>query len=47
MGTSLMVRTLSETSSPVVPSPRVAARTKAPFWYVIATPRPSILSSQV
>ena len=35
------------TFSPVVPSPRVAARTNCPSRYVSATPRPSISSSQV
>ena len=36
---------LAVTSSPVAPSPRVAARTKRPSSYVSAMDEPSILSS--
>ncbi len=39
-------RTLDVISSPVVPSPRVAALTKTPFSYRILTARPSSFSSQ-
>ena len=44
-GTSFTVRMLAVTSSPVVPSPRVAARTRRPSSYVKAMDEPSILSS--
>ncbi len=44
-GISLMVSTLWVMSSPVVPSPRVAARTSLPSRYSRLTARPSILSS--
>ncbi len=40
-----MVRTFAVTSSPVVPSPRVAARTSRPSRYCSAMLRPSIFSS--
>ena len=40
-----MVRTFSVTSSPVRPSPRVAARTSRPFSYSSAMASPSIFSS--
>ena len=40
-----MVRRLAVTSSPVLPSPRVAPRTSSPFWYSSATDSPSILGS--
>ena len=42
---SFIVSTLAVTSSPVTPSPRVAARTRRPRSYSRATARPSILSS--
>ena len=44
-GTSFTVRMLAVTSSPVVPSPRVAARIRRPSSYVSAMDEPSILSS--
>ena len=44
-GTEAIVRMLGVTSSPVVPSPRVAARTSAPFRYTRSTASPSIFSS--
>ena len=44
-GTSFTVRTFTVMSSPVVPSPRVAARMSRPFSYVNATDEPSIFSS--
>ena len=47
VGMSFIVSAFCVTSSPVVPSPRVAARTRRPSRYVSAMPRPSILSSQV
>ena len=45
-GIARIVRTLDVISSPVVPSPRVAALTKTPFSYRILTARPSSFSSQ-
>jgi len=45
-GTLRMVRTLAVTSSPVVPSPRVAARWSRPLAYVRLIARPSIFSSE-
>ena len=44
-GIEAIVRTLWVTSSPVVPSPRVAARTNTPLRYSRLTARPSIFSS--
>ncbi len=44
-GMSLIVRTLAVTSSPVMPSPRVAPRTSRPSRYCRAMLRPSIFSS--
>ena len=44
-GMGRMVRTLDVTSSPRVPSPRVAPRARRPSTYVNAMLRPSILSS--
>ncbi len=44
-GIVVMVRTLSVTSSPVRPSPRVAARTSRPRSYSSAIASPSIFSS--
>ena len=44
-GIVAIVRTLSVTSSPVRPSPRVAARTSRPFSYSSAMASPSIFSS--
>ncbi len=44
-GTSFTVRMFAVTSSPVVPSPRVAARIRRPPSYVSAMDEPSILSS--
>lgn len=44
-GISAIVRTLGVMSSPVRPSPRVAARVSLPSSYVRLTARPSILSS--
>ena len=45
-GMARMVRTLVVMSSPVVPSPRVAARVITPFSYRMLTARPSSFSSQ-
>ena len=45
-GTDLMVRTFAVTSSPVIPSPRVAADTKRPCSYLRLIANPSILGSQ-
>ena len=45
-GTAWIVLTFGVTSSPVVPSPRVAARTRTPLSYTSETDRPSIFSSQ-
>lgn len=44
-GISAIVRTLGVMSSPVRPSPRVAARVSSPCSYVRLTARPSTLSS--
>ena len=44
-GTSRTVRTFTVMSSPVVPSPRVAAFMRRPFSKVNATDDPSIFSS--
>ena len=44
-GTPTTVRTLAVMSSPVRPSPRVAARTSTPRSYVSAQATPSIFSS--
>ncbi len=41
-----IVRTLADTSSPCVPSPRVTARTNRPFSYVSEIAVPSNFSSQ-
>ncbi len=45
-GMALIVRIVEVMSSPVVPSPRVAARTSKPFSYSKLTARPSSFSSQ-
>ena len=44
-GTSWMTLAFSVTSSPMRPSPRVAARSNTPLRYTRANDRPSILSS--
>jgi hypothetical protein len=44
-GMEVMVRMFGVTSSPVLPSPRVAALTSAPSRYTRSIARPSILSS--
>src|SRR3989344_7204540 len=45
-GTDSIVRTLCVTSSPITPSPRVAAVLRRPFSYVSTILSPSILCSQ-
>ena len=44
-GTDSMVRTLFVMSSPTNPSPRVAARSKTPSWYIILNATPSNFGS--
>ena len=44
-GAAAIVRMFGVTSSPVTPSPRVAARTRRPPRYTSATASPSIFSS--
>ena len=44
-GTAAMVRTFAVTTSPVVPSPRVRARSSLPSTYVSEIDSPSILGS--
>ncbi len=45
LGTEVIVRTFSVTSSPCVPSPRVLARASSPFSYISDMARPSIFGS--